>query len=118
MPIQFLLSGLLIVFAVLALLRRRLSPVVSLAFVVTAIAGVAFVWNPALSTDLALAIGVGRGADLVFYCFIVIGLILSFWLYIALISVRRQITVLAREVAINGAQRPMSLPRERPGDED
>jgi len=67
-------------------------------------AGVAILW-PQVTSKVARLLGIGRGADLVFYCAVVIMLI-GFWtIYIRLRRVRRDITLLVRQLAIQEAER-------------
>lgn len=67
-------------------------------------AAVAMVW-PDLTRRLANAVGIGRGADLVFYCAVVLMLI-GFWMtYIRLQGLRRQLTLLVRQLAIQEGER-------------
>lgn len=100
MIIQFLLVlGLL--FALLyAFVQRRKSRMVSLAISATSVAGIYFVLFPSHTTALAQALGVGRGADLVMYCWIVISLVISMNLRFRIGELHGQITELARELAI------------------
>ena len=68
------------------------------------IAGIAVIW-PGLTSRVAQFLGIGRGADLVFYSAVVIMLI-GFWMiYIRLRRVRRDITLLVRELAILEAEK-------------
>jgi hypothetical protein len=67
-------------------------------------AGVA-TWSPELTRKVANALGIGRGADLVFYCAVGVMLI-GFWMvYIRLRHLRRQMTLLVRQLAILEGQR-------------
>ena len=70
-------------------------------------AGVAVLW-PEATSRVARALGIGRGADLVFYCAVVIMLI-GFWtIYIRLRRVRSDITALVRHLALQDAEREAS----------
>jgi hypothetical protein len=73
-----------------------------LRFVVWAAAAVA-VANPDLSTDLANLIGIGRGADLVLYLFVLTFLAVSFYLYARCVWLQRQLTDVVRHLAISNA---------------
>lgn len=83
--------------------RRRW---VSLAAVMGAVCGIFFVWNPEVSNDLAELLGVGRGADMVFYSMIPIGAALFLGIHIRLQTQHEMITELSRSVAIAAARRP------------
>ena len=68
------------------------------------VAAIAILW-PGLTSRVAQVLGIGRGADLVFYSAVVIMLI-GFWMiYIRLRRVRRDITLLVRELAILEAEK-------------
>lgn len=74
-------------------------------------AGVAILW-PAVTSRVAGALGIGRGADLVFYTAVVIMLI-GFWMvYIRLRRVRRDITLLVRHLALEEAEKQAAHPRD------
>ncbi|MBN1510794.1 MAG: DUF2304 domain-containing protein [Phycisphaerae bacterium] len=102
-PFQFvlllLIAGLL-AGGILALLKgwlRRRDAILWLLF--WTVGAVAVVWPDATSL-IAAFLGIGRGADLVFYCAIPI-LSFGIWmLYIRLRRVRREITLLVRHVAM------------------
>ena len=67
-------------------------------------AGVAILW-PAVTSWIARAIGIGRGADLVLYCAVFV-MLAGFWtIYIRLRRVRRDITLLVRHLALQEGQR-------------
>jgi len=60
---------------------------------------IATAWPP-VTVRVANALGIGRGADLVFYCGVVVMLV-GFWMvYIRLRHLRRQMTLLVRRLAV------------------
>jgi hypothetical protein len=66
-------------------------------------AGVAIL-RPEITSRVAKALGIGRGADLVFYC-AVLAMMVGVWMvYIRLRRVRREITLLVRHLAVREAQ--------------
>ena len=65
--------------------------------------GIFFVWAPDATTTLANAIGIGRGADLVFYFAILFLVFFIFNLHLKLRIQHEEITELARRVAIISA---------------
>lgn len=97
-----ILSVLILLFAasVTALLRGwsgRREGLVWCALCVTA--AVATIW-PQVTVRVAHALGIGRGADLVFYCAVVV-MMIGFWMtYIRLRHLRRDVTVLVRHIAL------------------
>ena len=66
------------------------------------LAGVAVVW-PGLTGRLARSLGIGRGADLVLYCTVVVMMIGFMMVYVRLRRVRRDLTLLVRQLAIENA---------------
>lgn len=71
--------------------------------------GIVFVWDPGLSTTIAQAVGIGRGADLVFYVWIIASLAMILVLIINLRRANANITKLTRELAILEASVKASL---------
>ena len=74
------------------------------------LAGVYFVFVPEKTTILANYLGVGRGADLIVYCWIVISGCIFALQQFRLISIQREITELVRQTAILDASRPSRDP--------
>lgn len=69
----------------------------------------AILW-PSAASRAAQAVGIGRGADLVFYC-AVLAMMIGFWMvYIRLRRLRREITLLVRHVALHEAQNVPRVP--------
>ena len=66
-------------------------------------AGVAIA-RPSITISVARLLGIGRGADLVFYCAILAMLIGFFVVYIRLKRLDRQITILVRNAALTSAK--------------
>ena len=66
-------------------------------------AAVATIW-PKLTGRVADVLGIGRGADLVFYCAVVV-MMIGFWAtYMRLRFLRRELTLLVRHIAILQAE--------------
>ncbi len=66
-------------------------------------AAVATLW-PELTGRIADVLGIGRGADLVFYCAVVV-MMIGFWVtYMRLRYLRRELTLLVRHLAILQAE--------------
>jgi hypothetical protein len=74
----------------------------------------AFVWAgaavaialPDLTNRVALAVGIGRGADVVLYVFVLVFLGAAFFLYARLAQVQQQLTLLVRHLALRDPQPP------------
>jgi small membrane protein len=103
MTAQLLLSFLLGAILIYAFAERRRSPVVGVLALISAAAGLYFVWVPAHATALAEFAGVGRGVDLIIYIWVVISLLVLLNLHLKLRTQTEAITGLARAIAIGEA---------------
>ncbi len=65
-------------------------------------AGVAVVY-PRITVIVARVLGIGRGADLVSYCAVVFMMVGFSMIYVRLRRLRREVTLLVRELAIRDA---------------
>ena len=105
MIIQGLLVGGLLLCLLYAWMQwqaaRRLSQAISL----VALTGIYLVCFPEHTTVVAHVVGVGRGADLVLYCWLVISLIVSLHLQLQILQLQGLITALTRAIALQGARR-------------
>lgn len=108
---QLFLTALLLVILLYAATAYRLAPAIGLVASVAAVAGLYFVWFPAHATLLAEFAGIGRGADLIVYTWVVISLIMLLNLHLKLRAQMELITQLARRVAIANAVPPVSADR-------
>ncbi len=66
------------------------------------VSGIAIAW-PRLTVIVAGVLGIGRGADLVFYCAVVVMMIGFLMVYARLRRLRRQLTLIVRHLAIEEA---------------
>jgi len=106
MTIQIFLTALLATVAVMIALQRSTSRVLRLVVLAVVVTGLYFVWAPDQATRLAAALGVGRGADLVLYLWVVITLALIVFLYLKIVQLSRRLTELARAQALSRPQIP------------
>jgi hypothetical protein len=106
MIIQTLLVAGLLLCLLYAFINRHRSWLVTILMSATSVAGIYFVLRPAHTTDIAQMLGVGRGADLVLYCWIVITLVVSLNLQFRIMSLQSAITVLTRELALRAPVEP------------
>ncbi|HVS70083.1 MAG TPA: DUF2304 domain-containing protein [Phycisphaerae bacterium] len=114
MTIKIILTLLLGTLALYAArnMRGALAPI-ALSFIAASLAGVFFVWNPQAANNVAALVGIGRGADLIFYFGFIFGLFSIFVLHLRIALLNRQLTVLARHIALNAArEHPASGPHE------
>jgi len=102
-----LLAGLIGTFGY-ALSQHRRSRWLSTVLMVISVAGAVFVLLPNLTNEIANAVGVGRGADLVLYCFVLISLFAIFNIHLRLRASAGTTTELARALAIMSATGPKS----------
>jgi len=83
--------------------RRWLGgPAATVWFVVWAVAGMSVMW-PDATTRVARVVGIHRGADLFLYCGLVVMMIGFLMVYVRLRRLRRDLTLLARDIAIRDA---------------
>ena len=106
MMIQIFLSALLAVVAAMIALQRTTSRLVRISVLIVIAVGAYFVWAPEQSNRLAESLGVGRGADLVLYLWVVITLALIVFLYLKIVRLSRKLTQLTRAVALAHPQTP------------
>ncbi|MFT3826278.1 MAG: DUF2304 domain-containing protein [Chitinophagaceae bacterium] len=85
-------------------LRRRLLDIVFLVLLLSC-AAVFIIW-PDMTTRLAKFLGVGRGADLVFYISILIFWFVILKLYVRIRKLEQTFTELIRQDALQKAQQP------------
>lgn len=83
----------------------RQSRLVGFALVVCSVAAGILVWFPVLSDRLAHVAGVGRGADMILYCYSAISFIIILNLGLKQRDLHRSITQLARHIAISNPER-------------
>src|SRR5262247_2570710 len=101
MIIKFLLITLLALLAVFVIWQKITSPGVrSTALIVLAI-GAYFVWQPEHANAVAHVVGVGRGADLLIYLWVVVTFSLVLVLYLRIVEMSRMLTELARRLALS-----------------
>jgi small membrane protein len=108
MIIQFFLTALLAGLGALIAIQRITSRFVRLTILLMIGGGIVFVWVPDETTAIAEALGVGRGADLLLYVWVILTLGLLLVLYLKVIRMGRKITLLTRAIALANARTPES----------
>ena len=106
MIVQVVLLASLAIVVLYAFGQRRRSGPISYSIMLTAAAGALLVAFPEVSTRVANSIGVGRGADLVFYVFMLIMFAAVANLHLRMRASAEITTQLARELALVSARRP------------
>jgi hypothetical protein len=109
--IQVILNLALLLCFVYAFSQRAQSRLVFTSLSMIVILGMVFVWHPDAANRIANLVGVGRGADLVLYVFVVISLVVVFNLHIKNKKNGEYITELAREITLLRAQHLGQPPR-------
>jgi hypothetical protein len=104
MIIQALLIGALLLCIFYAMTHRHQSQILSRAIVLVAVTGIYLVLFPERTNELAHFVGVGRGADLILYCWLIISMIISLNLRLQILGLQGLITDLAREMALQGVR--------------
>ncbi len=110
---QWILSPLLGLAALAELIRLRRSwshPFHRLLRMTVWLAAMAAIAEPTLVTRFANAIGIGRGADVVLYLFVLAFLAVSFSLYSNQMRLQRRISKLVTHISVREAQRGQSGP--------
>ena len=96
---QILLISALALF-ILYVFRARSVFTDRLVYLVCAAVGIVLVIDPDFATRIANLLGIGRGADLLFYLFIIVSLFYSAAMNSEIKRLKRQMTTLVREIAI------------------
>lgn len=111
MIFQIALTAGLLVVVIYSYSQRNSSFLVSSFAFLAALIGIYFTWIPSHATLVATAVGVGRGADLIFYLWVVISLVLLLNVHLKLRAQHVQITELVRRMAImETANPPLAIP--------
>lgn len=104
-----LILGLLLCLAY-AFLQRHKSRTIAFGISFASCVGIWFVLMPEHTSTLAETLGVGRGADLMLYLWIVISVFVLMSLQFKILGLQREVTELAREIAL---QSPRSVGEDR-----
>jgi hypothetical protein len=106
MIIQFILCTGLLFTLFYAYLQRLKSRIVSLLIMLVSVGGVVVVLFPNASNTFASLVGIGRGADLIIYCWIVISLLVCVNLQFKILQIHQNLTALTRELALRAPVLP------------
>lgn len=99
------IGGSLLVEVIRAIRSKRLSWAKMFRISIWLIAVIS-VLNPGIVTRIAHTIGIGRGADVLVYCVTLTFIATTFYFYSRYMRLQRQITDLARYLAIHEAKHP------------
>jgi hypothetical protein len=96
--------SLFLLLSVAVLIQGRVDRRASAAWTLLWLVGFLAVLQPNATTKIAQAVGISRGKDLLLYCSVLFMLVGFFMIYIRLRRLRRQLTLLVRQIAINEAE--------------
>ena len=103
MVIRILLILALLVTIAYAVRNRKHTPLVSMAALLFGLVGIFCVAMPDITTTVAHLLGVGRGADLLLYCFIISSVLMILNLHLRLLRLQGTLTNMVREFALSKA---------------
>ena len=104
MIFQLLATAVLIVIAAYAIKQK--GTIVVRLLTVLSLAGFYFIWFPDHTTVIANFVGIGRGVDLIFYCWGAITLVILINVHLRFCKVNDAVTILARHIALSEAKNP------------
>ena len=103
LPSQLILAATIVAFFVYAF-RLRTILFDRIIYLLLALGGLALVIRPALATDLAHLLGIGRGADLLLYALVMLSLFRDVGTASELRQIERRLTLIVRRLALNTPQ--------------
>ncbi len=111
---QIILIAALILFVVY-IYRLRTLFLDRIIYLACALAGIVLVLDPPLTTQIANWLGIGRGADLLFYLFIIVSLFYAVATRSRMRRLEQQITRLVQQNAIDHPVQDKNMQRENDG---
>ena len=100
LPSQIILAAAIVAFFVYAF-RLRTILFDRVIYLLLALGGLALVIRPALATDLAHVLGIGRGTDLLLYALVMLSLFRDVGTASELRQIERRLTLIVRRLALN-----------------
>ena len=100
MIIQLLLVTILLVLALVVVRQMKVSKRVRLIVLFMLGTGAYLVWQPEHTNAVAQMLGVGRGADLLLYVWIVLTLSVILLLYLKIVEMNQMLTEIARRLTL------------------
>jgi hypothetical protein len=98
--IQPLLIVTLLVILFFALLQKDAGKLLKVGVLLSVALGVMTTLFPDLATWIANRLGVGRGADLIFYIWMLVSVFMFLMIYVKLLALNRALTKIARHIAL------------------
>ena len=106
MIVKLLISLILLGIGLFALLHRHVNIFMRSILCSIIALGITVTWLPDSATSVANVMGVGRGADLLFYMWILISMLVILMVYTKFIVMNRTLTKLARHIALANPRYP------------
>jgi hypothetical protein len=103
--IQFVLTLGLALSLFYALIQDAATRLLRISMSVVVLAGTLLVWFPDETMVIARLLGVGRGADLIAYCWIVVSILLILILHLRTVRMKGALTDLTRHIALADAEK-------------
>ena len=101
--IAFAVLGVSFAITLVLTVRRTIAPKIGFLWGMLWIAAAVAIARPELTADVARALGIGRGTDLVLY-FAILGMVFGFFaMYVRMRRIESDLTKIVRELAIRGA---------------
>ncbi len=110
--INLALAAALLLVLLYALTQRRRASRLALGMGALSLVGLGLVMAPETANDLARSVGLGRGADLILYCFVALVLAAVLNVHLRLRAEHETTTELARTIALMSARRPRAGDKE------
>lgn len=101
-----LLTVVLFALIIYALLQKKQFPMIGNTLPLVCAVGIVVAWFPEATSEAARWVGIGRGVDLMLYVWMVASGLLFLVVHLKLVAQQRQVTELARFIAIQGAHTP------------
>jgi small membrane protein len=101
MIVQVIFTLALMAVALIAFAQLQQLPLIGAMSICVALFGIYLVWMPDEATHIARFVGVGRGADLIMYVWILISFAVWLLIYLSMREQLQLITALARNMALN-----------------
>ncbi|MHC4696675.1 MAG: DUF2304 family protein [Planctomycetota bacterium] len=114
--VALVVIGVLFIATIAATVRGSVTRREGLAWALLWLAAGIAIARPGITAATARALGIGRGADLVLYCAVVVMLVGFLMVYARLRRLRRDVTLLVRHLAIRDAvnSAPANQPKTQP----
>lgn len=101
---QILLTSILIALMIYVLPQSYVHIGARIVFAMFSLVGIIMIWFPDLANFIAHAIGISRGADLVFYIYILVSMGVMWFVYLRIIRLEQKFVDLVRALSLRLAE--------------